>query len=144
MTRKVNVVTIVKVVNRKNRKFTIYKKFFRLLTPPPPSFPPAKPNSKSLGKSKPNTFGKGPQKPFSLSIYDFTIKKIVNVYRFGQLQGQENYAFTIFSIVTTLTSLVILKVLVLSLVLCGSKVQSDSTTVLKLLKYFVTMVESTV
>ena len=62
--------TFVKIVNRKNRKFTISKKF---LTVDSPAFPPSKPYCKSLGESKPKTFGKGPRKQFSLSIYDFMI-----------------------------------------------------------------------
>ena len=70
MTREVKGVTIVKIVNRKNRKFTISKKF---LIVDSPAFPPAKPHCKSLGESKSKTFGKGQQKLFSLSIYDFTI-----------------------------------------------------------------------
>ena len=45
---------------------------------------------------------KKPGFPLDLRFYDF---KIVNVYRYGQLQGQENCDFTN---VTTLTALVIL------------------------------------
>jgi hypothetical protein len=63
-------VTFVKIVNRKNRKFAISKQF---LTVDSPTFPATKPHSKSLGESKSKTFGKGQQKHFSLSIYDFTI-----------------------------------------------------------------------
>jgi hypothetical protein len=67
MTREVKVVTIVIIVNR---KFTISKKFLNVDSL---AFPPAKPHSESLGESKPNTFGKGPQTFISLSIYDLTI-----------------------------------------------------------------------
>jgi|AntAceMinimDraft_5_1070358.scaffolds.fasta_scaffold279669_1 hypothetical protein len=46
----------------------------------------------------------------------FTILRFenVNVYRYIQLQGQENYDFTIFTNVTTLTALVILLSLTLN------------------------------
>jgi len=51
----------------KNRTFTF---FFKYLIVDSPAFPPAKPQCESLGVSNLKTFGKGPQKLFSLLIYD--------------------------------------------------------------------------
>jgi hypothetical protein len=72
MTSELKVVTIAKIANRKNRTFTLFLSF-KFLIVDSPAFPPAKPQCESLGESNLETFGKGPQKLFSLLIYDKTI-----------------------------------------------------------------------
>jgi hypothetical protein len=51
MTSELKVVTIVKIAN--------LRLLIKFLTVDSPAFPPAKPHCKSLGESKPKTFGKG-------------------------------------------------------------------------------------
>jgi len=72
-----------------------------------PALPSLNRTVNGWGSQRQKRFIKGDKKffPSRFTILRF---EIVNVYRYIQLQGQENYDFTIFTNVTTLTALVIL------------------------------------